>query len=274
MSNNKKQQNRITKLRKQAKQASLKKVIMFDLDGTLAKSKANLDEEMSSLLCALLDKKKVGVMGGGSYAQFTDQFLEHLQCSQVQLKNLFILPLSGGSLYTYQVHKCKRMYHHLFSVKEKAKITDAFKKAFRDINYTKPTKIYGKVIEDRGSQMTFSALGQKASLSKKSVWNEKSDIRPQLKSALEKYLLDFEVRLGGLTSIDVTRKGIDKAYGIEQVMKSLSVDRKEIVYIGDALYKGGNDYAAKRAGTATVEVKDVEETKIFIRSIFLSLNND
>lgn len=256
-----------------SKKFSKKKVFIFDLDGTLTKSKANLDREMASLLCALLNKKKVVVMGGGSRAQFTNQFLTRLRCSQTQLENLLISPLSGGSLYTYQAHKWRQIYRHSFSAREKTKILAAFKKSFRDINYDTPPKTYGGVIEDRGSQMTFSALGQRAPLTKKKAWNEKSDTRHRLKAALRKHLPDFEVRLGGLTSIDITKKGIDKAYGIKQIMKSLSVGKEEIVYIGDALYRGGNDYAAKRAGVTTIEVKDAEETKIFIRFMLSSINN-
>lgn len=258
---------RTAELVKQARLASRKKVIAFDLDGTLTKSKTSLDREMASLLCRLLEKKIVAVMGGGKYAQFADQLIARLKCAGDRLKNLLILPLSGGSLYRYSVGKWKQVYHHSFSSREKSKILNAFKKAFRDVHYTVPQKPYGEIIEDRGSQITFSALGQRAPLPKKEEWNKKSDIRPQLKAVLEKRLPEFQIRLGGLTSVDVTKKGIDKAYGIGQIMKMLAVSKKEIVYIGDALYKGGNDFEVKRAGTATIKIKDEQETKTLIRAI-------
>lgn len=253
----------------QTRLLSAKKIIMFDLDGTLTKSKAVLDREMASLLCKLLEKKIVAVIGGGNYSQFKKQFLGYLRCAKAQLENLFILPVSGGSLYKQRNDKWQQIYKNALTAKEKAKILTAFRKSFQDIHYASPKKVYGKVIEDRGSQITFSALGQKAPLSKKKEWNTKTDMRLQLKTALEKYLPDFEIRLGGLTSIDVTKKGIDKAYGIRQIMKLLFVSKKEIVYVGDALYKGGNDYAAMQAGVATIEVKNAEETKTLIRSILI-----
>ena len=261
-------------MNKHAREVSSKKVIMFDLDGTLTKSKANLDKEMAVLFCKLLEKKKVAIIGGGNYGQFTNQFLAYLPRGPGWLKNLLILPLSGGSLYSYQDGKWKQEYHHSFSAKEKAKIIHAFKKAFREIKYSEPSKVYGEIIEDRGSQLTFSALGQRAPLAKKKLWNEKSDIRPELKVLLGKYLPDFEVRLGGLTSVDITKKGIDKAYGIQQVTKLWPISKKETVYIGDALYKGGNDHVVKRAGVATIKVKDAEVTKILIRSVLSRLNNE
>ena len=243
---------------------SRKKVFIFDLDGTLTKSKAVLDKEMAALLCKLLKEKTVAIIGGGNYAQFKNQFLNHFNCAEAQLKNLFILPVSGGSFYEHRTNKWQVVYKHALIVKEKTKIFNAFKKSFRDINYVSPKKTFGEIMEDRESQITFSALGQKAPLDKKKEWNTKSDIRPKLQIALQKYLPQFEIRLGGLTSIDITKKGIDKAYGIAQIMKLLSFAKKEIIYIGDALYKGGNDYVVKRAGVATIKVKSSEETKVFI----------
>ncbi len=246
-----------------------KKIIMFDLDGTLTKSKAILDQEMASLLCRLLEKKIVAVMGGGNYPQFKNQFLKYLPGSKEQFKNLFLLPVSGGSLYKYHNNRWYLVYSNVLTLREKKKVFAAFKKAFLHTKYAPPQKTYGKIIEDRKSQITFSALGQKAPLDKKKEWHKSFDIRPKLQKILKKYLPDFEVRLGGLTSIDITKKGIDKAYGVKQIAKLLSIPKKDIVYIGDALYKGGNDYAVKRAGIDTLPVKDEEETKQFIRFLLL-----
>jgi len=262
-----KQQKSRTKLCKSGRSLSTKKIIMFDLDGTLTKSKTVLDKEIAFLLCRLLEKKIVVVLGGGNYTQFKNQFLNFLKCAKALFKNLFILPVSGGSLYRFQNGKWRMIYKHTLTAKEKTKVQAAFRKAFYDISYIPPKKIYGRVIENRGSQITFSALGQKAPLNKKKVWNIKTDVRPQLRTALKKYLPNFEIRLGGLTSIDVTKKGINKSYGVTEIMKLLSVSRKDVVYIGDALYEGGNDYVVKRAKIATVMVKDQEETKDFIRCL-------
>ena len=72
---------------------------------------------------------------------------------------------------------------------------------------------------------------------------------------MQKELPAFEVRRGGLTSIDVTQKGIDKAYGVRQIEKVLKIPIKEMVFIGDALYPGGNDAAAKKTGVQTIATK-------------------
>ena len=254
---------------------SNRKIFIFDLDGTLTESKANLDEEMASLLCGLLEKKIVAIMGGGDSLQFQNQLLDHLHCPGIRLKDLFILPTSGGRMYKYDGKKWQPLYENILTSLEKEQILDAFEKAFLDINYAVPPKACGKVIEDRESQITFSALGQKASLIEKEKWNEKQDIRSQLKVALEKHLPTFEVRLGGLTSVDVTKKGIDKAYGIKQIKKQLSIPIKEMVFIGDALYEGGNDCAVIQTGVYTIQISGPTEVKHLIQGLLqkFSKNN-
>ena len=270
-----KQQNqaREKELREQAILMFSKKAVVFDLDGTLTKSKTHLDKERSFLLCGLLEKKTAAVMGGGSYKQFKSQFLDYLNCAGERLKNLFILPVSGGSMYKYENGGWKLVYENNLEENEKDIIRSAFKNAFHDIDYIEPKKTYGEVVEDRASQMTFSALGQEAPLFEKEKWNKNSDIRPLLKTALEKHLSDFNVRLAGLTSIDITKKGIDKAYGLARLAELLSLSKKDIIYIGDALYEGGNDYAVKLYGADVFQIKDEEETKEIIRLLTNILTN-
>jgi phosphomannomutase len=75
------------------------------------------------------------------------------------------------------------------------------------------------------------------------------------------------VRLGGATSIDVTKHGIDKAYGIRKLRDVLGIRIDQMLFIGDALFPGGNDYPAKQAGVQTIQVRDPEETKRVIEAI-------
>lgn len=254
-------------LKKQACSARLKKLIIFDLDGTLAKSKLAIDKEMASLFAHLLDEKLVAVIGGGAYSQFQNQLLAGLSLNEKQLANLFIFPTSGSIFYRWQKGSWVKVYEHALTSKEIKKIMAAFDSAFTTINYSQPTTTYGKIIENRGTQVTFSALGQEAPVAAKEEWNKVSDQRKKIKTILEKYLSEFEVRLGGLTSIDITRKGVDKAFGVEQIMQTLNITKNEIIFIGDALYEGGNDHAVKKTGVETVEVSDPTETSYFISNI-------
>ena len=245
---------------------SKKDLIVFDLDGTLTESKAPMKSDMARTLARLLREKKVAVIGGGSYEQFRKQFIGHLDIPQEELKKIFLFPTTSTSFYRYH-RGWKKIYRKVLSSGEKRKIMSAFTLAFQKTGYRHPAKRWGKVIEDRGSQITFSALGQKAPVKAKEAWNKKCDVRPPLMKIMQKQLPGFEVRRGGLTSIDVTHKGIDKAYGIRQIKKVLSIPIQKMIFIGDALYPGGNDYAAKRTGVQCIAVRGPADTKKIIKKI-------
>lgn len=235
------------------------RLIVFDLDGTLAPSKSQMDEEMSLLLGKLLQKISVAVISGGSYAQFQKQFLASLNCKKELLKNLFLFPTCSTAFYRFE-NDWKEVYSEKLTKEEKTKIFEAFEKALKITGFN-VTKLYGALIEDRGSQITFSALGQQAPLELKIRWDPDAKKRLRIKKELESYIPEFEVRVGGTTSIDVTRKGIDKAYGIKQICKLLGFKKEDMLFIGDALFEGGNDYPVKSTGVKCIQVKDPEETK-------------
>ena len=243
-----------------------KKLIVFDLDGTLTESKSDVDKEMILLLGKLLRVKKVAVIGGGRFLQFKKQFLVKLDYPPELLKNLFLFPTTSTSFYRYK-NGWKKVYEEKLRETEKKKIMSALKNALKLAEYKRPKKTYGKVIEDRGSQITFSALGQKAPLPAKKKWNKESDIRPVIIKGLRKRLTGFEIHSGGLTSVDVTKKGIDKAYGLHQIKKHLGVPIKDMLFVGDALYLGGNDRAVLKTGVNVVSVAGPKETKKIIRSL-------
>lgn len=242
-----------------------KKVVIFDLDGTLTESKAPIDADMKVLLAALLVKKKVVVIGGGSYGQFRKQMVGNLRLGGDLLGNLFLFPINSSVMYAYKNGGWKKIYEEKLTLPERQKIIYGFKQAFENIKYRSPKRTYGKVIENRWSQITFSALGQKAPIRAKKKWFEKKDARPRVIKSLKKYLPEFEIKSGGLTSIDVTRKGINKAYGIKNIKKFLGVSGRDMLFVGDAFYPGGNDAPVLKTGVDCVEVKGPKETKKLIK---------
>ena len=136
----------------------------------------------------------------------------------------------------------------------------------------KVEKVWGDVIQDRGSQITFSALGQQAPLDEKKKWDPDFAKRKKIKAILDKLIPEFSVRLGGATSIDVTKPGIDKAYGIRKLRDILCIAIHDMIYVGDAVFPGGNDYPAKEAGALSIEVRDPGETKTVIEAIIACLD--
>jgi HAD superfamily hydrolase (TIGR01484 family) len=243
----------------------VKKLIVFDLDGTLAGSKSPLDSEMSGLLHDLLLIVKVAVISGGDWPQFEQQLLSNLPHDE-RLANLSLLPTCGTKFYRYDSAAWKKIYSEDLTAEERDKILSSLTKAIISADF-KTDKLRGEQIEDRGSQITFSALGQKAPLEEKNKWDPDFSKRKKIKAILDTLIPEFSVRIGGSTSIDITKPGIDKAYGIRKLRDLLGISLKEMIYIGDALYVGGNDYPAKEAGVDCISVKDPNETKRVILTI-------
>jgi phosphomannomutase len=248
----------------------MKKLIVFDLDGTLAESKSPLDSEMAALLSALLGIVKVAVISGGDWPQFEKQLLSNLPKDE-RLKNLSLLPTCGTKFYQY-AGEWKKLYSEDFTAAEKEKITRSLKQAVDSAGF-KVEKVWGETIEDRGSQITFSALGQQAPIEEKKKWDPDFAKRKKIKALLDKLIPEFSVSLGGTTSVDVTKPGIDKAYGIRKLRDTLGIAIAEMIFIGDALFPGGNDYPAKEAGALSIRVRDPNETKRVIEAIVACLGD-
>jgi hypothetical protein len=110
-------------------------------------------------------------------------------------------------------------------------------------------------------------LGQDAPVELKRVWDPDASKRKILKEHLDKYLPDFAVEIGGTTSLDITQKNIDKAYAIEQICIYLNMKIDDILFIGDAIFEGGNDYSVIKTKVDNIDVDNYNETKKIIRDI-------
>jgi HAD superfamily hydrolase (TIGR01484 family) len=242
----------------------VKQLVVFDLDGTLAASKSSIDAEMAGLLGALLGVVKVAVISGGDMPQFETQLLAHLPQDD-RFANLSLLPTCGTKFFRYEGgwHK---LYSEDLSAEQKRRIVAALDAAV-DASGFRARKTWGDPIEDRGSQITYSALGQQAPLAEKEGWDPDFAKRKAIQALLATSLPDFSVRFGGTTSIDVTLPGIDKAYGIRKLRDVLAVPIQRMIYVGDALFPGGNDYPARTTGADCIQVRDPNETKRVIEAI-------
>jgi phosphomannomutase len=238
-------------------------LIAFDIDGTLTESKQSLKSDMAELLYKLLSKYKVAAISGAGWPQFEKQFLSHLSDESEKLKNLYLLPTNGALFCTYS-DEWKCLADKPFTEEEKDLVKDAIKRAWKESGLEEPQKIYGEQIEDRGTQISFSALGQEAPIELKKVWDPYHKKRDKILIPLKVYLRDFYAHLGGTTTIDITRAGVDKAYGLEKLMNHLGVSSESALFVGDALYEGGNDSPALKTGMECRAVTGPEDTKLII----------
>lgn len=240
-------------------------LIAFDLDDTLAKSKMPIDSEMSELLCSLLTQKRVAVVSGASFDQFKKQFLSNLGCPISQLTNLFLISTNGACLYEFR-NDWVKLSEENFSPEAKAEVMTCLTEAVNSLGFDSSV-LYGQQIEDRGSQVTFSGLGSEAPIEEKKGWDSDRAKRTKLVELLQKKLQNFSIKIGGMTSVDITPLGIDKASGLQKLAKLLSLDLSKLIYVGDALFPGGNDESVMNLGISTIQVAGPEETKKIISDL-------
>jgi phosphomannomutase len=246
--------------------------IAFDLDDTLAPSKSRVPEELAHLLMEMARRMPVCVISGGRFEQFDSQLLGSLVGTADEFANLHLMPTCGTKYFRYEAHEWRMVYSEDLTTEEVQRATAALEHAARELGLWEPDgAVWGDRIENRGSQVTFSALGQEAPVAAKHTWDPTGKKREALRDRIQRDLPDLEVRAGGSTSIDVTRRGIDKAYGIREFAKIVGVDFPNILFVGDRLEPGGNDFPVKSLGVATRAVTGPDDTTAFAREFVAAL---
>ncbi len=243
------------------------KLVAFDLDGTLAESKQRLTIQMGELLEKLLQHMPVAIMSGGSWKQFEIQLIPSLPTGD-HLKKLYLMPVSAAQCFIYQDEKWKAKYDNTFTEAEKKRILQALKESLAATGLDKPpAQVWGEQIEDRNAQITWSGLGQQAPIDAKTIWDPDRRKRIPVRDELLKRLPDVQVGVNAYTSIDITRKGITKAYGIRKLIELTGISISQMLYVGDALQEGGNDAVVIETGIKTHQVFGPEETAQLIEQI-------
>jgi phosphomannomutase len=243
----------------------VKQLVAFDLDGTLAESKQAIKEDMGEALADLLGVAHVAVISGGDWPQFDKQVASNLP-ERADRSKLWLMPTTGTKLFTFRDGKWGSVYAELFTDEQKQKIMTAFDEALEATGFV-PEQTWGERIEDRGSQITFSALGQEAPIHAKETWDPDFAKRKVIQADLKKRLPGLSINMGGATSIDITQEGVDKAYGLKRLRDESGIALDSMMFIGDAIFPGGNDYPAKELGLDTVRVRDPKETLSVISAI-------
>lgn len=241
--------------------AAQPRALVFDLDDTLAPSKSPIDPSMAALLSRLLDVVDVAVISGGQFGQFRAQVVTPLAAAGATgLERLHLLPACGTQHYEFDGHSgWNRTYLEALTDDEKERTFAALEHNARELGLWEDDT-WGPVLEDRESQVTFSALGQSAPVDHKKRWDPTGDKKRLLRAAVAAELPDLEVRAGGSTSIDVTRQGRDKAYGVNRLLEMTGFSLGDLLFYGDQLEPGGNDYAVKELGVQCVAVTNWHDT--------------
>lgn len=246
-------------------------LVAFDLDDTLAPSKGVIDPRIAGLLRSLLRRVDVAIISGGNEAQFRTQVVAQLgETDAADLARLHLLPTCGTRYLRYDGADFTSVYAHDLSEDEKQSALTALREEAERLGLWEPEP-WGEILEDRGSQITFSALGQRAPRDAKHDWDPTGAKRGALRDAVAARLPALEVRSGGSTSIDITQAGIDKAFGMRQLAALTGIALTDMLFYGDRLDEGGNDYPVLAIGVPSVAVEGWEDTAEKLDALLLTL---
>ena len=246
-------------------------LVAFDLDDTLAPSKSALDPQMVDVLLRLLERAEVCIISGGAYEQFRSQVLGPIAAmdaasSATRLERLHLMPTCGTQYYRYDGGDWHRRYAEVLDDDAVRRAVDALERHAKSLGFW-AAETWGPVIENRRSQVTFSALGQAAPVAAKAAWDPDGSKKQELRAAVATELVDLEVRSGGSTSIDITRRGIDKAYGMRRLRDATGIAFDDMLFVGDRLDEGGNDFPVIALGVPTHAVHGWRDTVAFLEDL-------
>ena len=236
------------------------RLIAFDLDDTLAASKSPVSPRMAQALARLLAVRPVCVISGGAPPQFRDQLLSRLP-AQTNLADLHLMPTCGTQYLRHDGTQWREVYAQGLDERLKARVAASLEARARELGLWEPDeRVHGDRIEDRGSQITFSALGQNASPEDKRAWDPTGTKRLTLRAAVAADVPELSVRAGGSTSLDITEMGVDKAFGLRRLSEFTGIGLDEMLFVGDRLDEGGNDYPVVALGVPTLAVTGPDDT--------------
>ena len=188
------------------------------------------------------------------------------------LRKFHMMPTCGTRYYRYDEvrNEWALQYAEDLSTEQKKKILSVLEEEAKKVDLKNP-KTWGPIIEDRLSQISYSILGQQAPAEEKYKYAEThQDLKKAFHAKVAARLPELEVRLGGATTIDITRLGIDKAYGMNKLIEELHISKDEILFVGDKLEEGGNDYPVRAMGIDSIAVERWEDTVLVIETLVKS----
>lgn len=250
----------------------MKKVLAFDIDQTLNIAKTPVPDEIADLLTECLNHFEICPISGQKFDQFCIQIVDRLVergATPEQLKHLHLFVAQGTQYYRYDGKDWQQVYNFPLTNEQVAEITNALETAAKELNYWEEAKLQpgDEIIENRLSQVTFSALGQKAGTEEKYAWDPDCKKREQIVEKAKVLAPSYQYEIGGTTSINAFTPGMNKQFGMTHLMEELKVTKDDILYFGDMTQPGGNDYPVVEMGINTITVRSHEDTAYALRGI-------
>lgn len=240
---------------------SCPKAVIFDLDETLAVSFQPPAPQVLAQLTALQKALPVAIMSGAGLDRICRDVIAHLPEPPT---NLILFPNSSSQCFMFKNGTWVAEYSHLLTQDERTNIKNVLESALAEYDDLKDAPVFGERIIDREAQIALACVGMDATTEVKAAWDPTAEKRLRIARALLEKLPDFNILIGGASTIDITRKDTNKSYGVRWYAEYLKVEPSDMLYVGDALYPGGNDEVVILTGvqTRTVESPKVTESVI------------
>lgn len=271
----------------------MKRVLSFDIDQTLNVAKTPITEEIADLLIQCLDHFEVCPISGQKFDQFLVQIVNPMLdrgVTPVQLAHLHLFVAQGTQYYRYRPSGKKlgpvevsvikndtpynegswqQVYNYPLTDEQVTKISETMEQAAKELGFWEEDKLQpgDEIIENRLSQVTFSALGQKAGTKEKYAWDPDCKKREKIVARCKELAPEFDYEIGGTTSINAITPGMNKEFGMTHLLEELHVQKKDILYFGDMTQPGGNDYPVVQMGIDTITVRNHEDTAFALRGL-------
>ena len=243
------------------------KLLAFDMDETLTVTKQPADEEMTFLLRQVLNKYKIAIITWWMFEDIKRQILFGLD-EKDNLENLILMPALWTTMYIWQEDDWTEVYREFLTKQEIEKIKDTLLLATKR-SWIYIEKVWGERFINKGWQLCYVVIWKEVPSEIKPIWDPDGKKRLQIIKVAKNMMPDFDFLIGWRTSIDVVRKWIDKSYAIKKLMQFFDLQKEDILFFGDSVFPGWNDWAVKQFWIETIKVNSPEDTKKWIKNFLV-----
>lgn len=212
-------------------------IFVFDVDGTLTKSRQVITNDMSEFLQRLKRDVAVALVGGSDLVKIEEQMGGHEAVAG------FDYVFSENGLVAHKAGKLINQ-QSLLNFMGEEKLQKLINFCLRYVADLSLPQKRGTFVEFRTGMLNVSPIGRNCSLSERNAfeaYDKEHGIRTAFVKALRDTFADYDLQysIGGQISFDVFPRGWDKTYCLDQLVRD---GYKTIHFFGDKTAEGGNDY--------------------------------